>query len=338
MSFRILRRALVSGACALLVPSVVVVGLGLAVRSINPWLEHFIGAGRMRHLEVAYLKLAVALFPGDRDGDGVPDGVEFFQETDPRNAQDHLPMTFFLLREFGVGPMDRHGVPVGHYDVSPGIGERLPVRAAILVGSGLTRMASDYRLRLVPPEGVRLGLPGGVLEAKELVVAVSREGFVALDLDLQTPTHGFDDLNLHVENAKSGERIADLRVYGFRAETPIAASAEDLGRLKLEEGALVGVAPKTYDGPAQFRVRWPKLAPPADEALVEMAVDAENAEWHPIMVCPPGTTELFIERTYGDRDDYFLGKWGPFDQRLKYRVVLIQPTGFFDRATGGDSR
>src|SRR5947207_8702537 len=72
------------------------IGLGWAVWSGQGWLLRAVGSHKYQRLYRSYENVAVGLFPGDRDGDGACDGLEYFRGTDANSASNHPSFHLFL--------------------------------------------------------------------------------------------------------------------------------------------------------------------------------------------------------------------------------------------------
>jgi hypothetical protein len=111
------------------------IGLGWAVWSDQPWAYWILGYTRFERVHDAYQHAMENFFSGDRDGDGVRDGQELWERSDPLNPKQHAGLVIEWdtdgFRAWGTFGIDSDLPGTGtaaHKFLFPSAGTRLPVR------------------------------------------------------------------------------------------------------------------------------------------------------------------------------------------------------------------
>jgi hypothetical protein len=277
-----------------------------------------LGKDRFQRMSTSYTQAASTLRPGDFDRDGVCDGCEFFQRTDPRNPMDHP--------EFGAR-WDTGGFVANAKlftnrtepawllnDVEwhqPG--KRQRVRGWLMIESRPATFPRGFQLRLTPSRRALLGHPGDDPAAPSLVVPVAHDGYFIFDL--QMPTHAVNDLPLVsvvIDNAATNESLGNLTVRCVWPQEPLVPTVT---KVPPEEWLPEVTADGAEDHPV-FLLAWPPVPEPADNVLIEAARDDENADWFPIALRSANEPSCPVRQ-------FLRGPFHPYTGPLKFRVVPI---------------
>ena len=294
------------------------IGIGWAVWSRQPWLVHALGTTRFHHWTIAYANATAGLFPGDKDGDGVCDGLEYFYRTDSQSAASRPAVD--VLREetgFAAAPsVDFQSTDVGiflHHKLLIQPGERLHVRRQLVVAAARHPFPNRFQLRIIPPPSTLLSLPGETLDTGPLSVAVAIDGTFAFDLEI--PSNDLLDprteRSVAITNSASGRIVSTLSVKCIWKGPALIPTIKTWSP---------GTGSSSSATPSPKQIRMLDLSwPPATEAeamLIEAARNQPGAEWRPIHIYPRDTTSAVIAQ---DLDNALFPYAGP----LQFRVVPV---------------
>ena len=294
-------------------------GFGWLVSKQPPWLESLVGRERFYRWYQTYAKTAATFLPGDRDGDGVCDGLELFLGTDPGNplscpamvlAPGHCGLQISTYSD----PKRTWGDEILGYLLQAG--ERREVHDRIVVSGAADVFAfpPGFRLRLTPPPGVSLAAAGGSFVTGPIIVPVASDGSIDFEIEASTKSaNGKGSLgNLSMVNAATGAILFSTPIRLIRAEQDaVVASVEEVHQddpLYARSG--VGEPEKMR----ALRLQW--AAPGGSHSvLIEVARDVPDAKWYQVCVDSPRATSRFLpQRRVADRLN---GYTGP----LKFRIV-----------------
>lgn len=280
----------------LLLMAVVFTGLGWIVARDFRRVCGVIGVARGFRLSNFYLGIMATLMAGDRDADGVCDGVELLLGTDPRNSMSCPEFNFMW-----VSPDPKVAY----------CGERVAARCLQVTELGDVRWPRGFRALVSANEPILLPKDGAGPPTKgPLVVPVNESGEVKFDIMAES---SFGDVRVEFGNAANnqGLKYEVARFPGWRAP-PITAS--------INGGPSVAVPlslPIFDDG--LRNIQWGAPVGWSSGYVIEAAREAGNGIWQPVHeVRPTETRWKFANDPWNYFDDYT----GP----LKFRVVPVSPT------------
>ena len=281
----------------MLLMTVVFVGLGWMVVRQFEVMYRVLGEERENRLWDWYFGFMVNLMPGDRDGDGVCDGWELFDGTDPKN-----PMSF---PAFGALCLSRPTI-VAY------CGERMSTRWVqggysdlnVRWPRGFTAVVSAEEPVLLPKGGA------GPPTRGPLVVPVNERGELEFDFLAES---GLPNVQIVFGNAAHNRDMMYSYAHfpGWR-KPPIPAS--------IDGGSPVAAFKGGKDGAiAEHPVGWVTPLGWSGGYIIEAALAEGNENWLPVGVAEPTET---LWRFGNSRWEFFPGYTGP----LKFRVVPVIPT------------
>jgi hypothetical protein len=294
-------------------------GIGWALSTQQSWLEHLVGRERFDRWYQTYAKTAATLLPGDRDGDGVCDGLELFLGTDPGKASS-CPTMSLVPGHCGFqitaqsDPKRPWGDEILGYLLQAG--EQREVHDRIVIGGAADVFAfpPSFRLRLTPPPGVSLATADGPFVRGPLIVPVAADGSIDFEIEASTESgNGKGFLrNLSMANVATGAILFSTPIRLIRAE----------------ENAVVAMAKEVHpDNPSYaqsgvsepekirvLRLQW--TAPRnSHSVLIEVARDIPEAKWCQVCIdSPHATSRLLPQRRVADQFNDYPGP-------LKFRIV-----------------
>ncbi len=270
-------------------------GLGWIVRWREDWVAKVVGGDGLSRLWCGYYYFLANAMPGDADGDGVCDGAELWEGTDPDNRKSH--------DNFNVGCLSQ-SPEIAFY------GERLATRWVQVFGYAQIRWPRRFRAVVSADEPILLPKDGAGPPTKgPLLVDVNERGELEFDIMGEQAFQG--SVAVRFDNAVTNESIgfASAHFYGWRT-MPIPVSVDG--------------GPPRADFPDRGKeVRhYMKWEAPADWKgcyVVEVAREDGNGGWQPVWtVQAPATDSSF---SY-DPWSYFTDYRGP----VKLRVVPASVT------------
>ncbi|HSI11192.1 MAG TPA: hypothetical protein VK961_04075 [Chthoniobacter sp.] len=280
-------------------------GLGWVVWSSQPWLIGFLGKETFARWRTSYAEAATRLFPGDEDGDGVCDGLEFFYRTDPKISASHPHLT--VLNSRGGGREEAkasYDIPMAHKLLVPW-GAPMTAHCRLLVAGAEHSFPAHFSLHIRPPTPVAVALPGQPPRAKELIVPVNRNGEFSFDLQLlpwalQNPR---SRTALMFGNASWTDLYGTFWVTSIWPETPISPTVQVNEPTRKDKYRLVGL-------------HWPPVSSSAEAILLESREAVATAEWHPLLILAGPETNATVTQKVE-------GLFAPQVKELLYRVVPI---------------
>ena len=307
----------------LLVCLLLYVGFGWLVSRKQPWLERLAGRERFYRWYQSYAKTAATLLPGDRDGDGVCDGLELFLGTDPGNASscprmylilDHGGFEIFPRAEMKELPLPNELVSFDGSLLRPG--ERREVHSQIIIGGAVdvATFPSSFRLRLTPPAGIALATVGGPFVTGPLVVPVARDG--SIDFEIQASTESRSGKrypgNISMANAATGTILFSTPIQIGGTEGALAATVDEVRK---ENPLYAQFSFREPEKMRFLRLQWTTISPGTPWILVEAARDTPDAKWYPIYLCSGRQTScLLAQRRVANRFNDYTGP-------LRFRIV-----------------
>ncbi len=175
----------------LLLIAVVFAGLGWIVVRQSGWITPALGNERTLRLRDWYVIFMMKLLPVDRDGDGVCDGSELLDSTDPRNPTDGFANVRYVSQP----------------TVTAFCGERLTMRGVQWHWVGEWPWPKGFKAAVSADEPVLLPKNGTGRPTKgPLVLPVNERGEVEFDVLAET---AFGDVRVTLSNAANGKKIRD---------------------------------------------------------------------------------------------------------------------------------
>lgn len=259
--------------------------LGWAVWSCQPRLVNLLGKRRFNRWWLAYANATAALFPGDADGDGVCDGLEYFFQSDAHNPALHPRL----------GVSNRPGslaVPESRGDYFVEADDRLFVRNGtrqhlqcwMLIAGEPHPFPSGFQIRLNPSPLIALALPGGTPATGALLVPVARDGAISFDV-LMRPEHLAHprlEETIAFTDASSTTRYASMRIKCIWEQGIIDPHVDTAPRMRLPASG--NRATFIKETPDKVRLSWPTVVDSAEAVVVEAARDDAHEEWFPIII------------------------------------------------------
>lgn len=292
-------------AAAGLLCMLVYTGLGWAVWSSQPWLLRLLGKDTFGRWRTSYAEAAARLLPGDEDGDGVCDGLEFFYRTDPKVAAIHPRFTVLNSRDGGrEEARGVYDIPMSRKLLVPW-GAPFTAHCRLLVAGEEHTFPAGFSLCIRPPVPVAVALPGQPPQANVLTVPVSRNGEFSFDLlllpwALQNPR---TRNALVLTDTSGGEIYSALWVTSIWPEPPV-------------DPVVRAHEPTRHARYRTVDLHWPAVPASAEAILLESREAAGTAEWHPLLILAGPETRATVAQKIG-------GLFVPQVQELQYRVVPI---------------
>lgn len=283
-------------------------GLGWMVARQPKIVERAVGQKRIARLWSFYLRFLANSMSGDRDGDGVGDGVELWQGTDPQNSMSHYPL------EFASSP---------RLIVIAFCGEPLAVRWMEGVGGAYTvRWPRGFRVTVSANEAMLRPKNGtGRPTGGALMLSVNERGEVECEILAESMPEYL--ASVMFRSAVTNEFVGSsaVQVAGWRT-VPIPVSIEGAKpEAGIREEVKVGLMPG-----GGYLLKWDAPTGWMGGYVIEAASEEGVQSWIPLQAMPlpiPGgpvpETTYFISR---EDWRFFPGYTGP----LKFRVVPVSAT------------
>ena len=215
---------------------------------------------------IAYADAAATLLPGDADGDGVCDGLEYFFQTDPHNPASHphlgisnspgnLALSGDLGSEFFI-PTD-HRLFVRHE-------ERQHLQCWMLIANEPHPMPAGFQVRLTPSADLAVALPGGPPAPGALLVPVARDGTIPFDV-LFRPGHAAHprlEESVDFTDPASNRKYTSMKIKQIWEDPPLDLTVDWAHR---KPGA-----------PGAVRHSWPTVPDTAEAVVLEAARDDDR--------------------------------------------------------------
>jgi len=306
---------------ALVVTAAVYTALGLTIRSYGQdppdWLIARITSERYERWRDSYALVCDALFPGDHDADGASDGLEWFEQTDPRDPES-MPGSSNRWLSAAPATIDRNArYDFDEYQRSQAednflVNQRRRIVGKLRFNDSTVGFPRGFQLRFEVCEGWLASPPGGTLSSKPFLLPVARDGTIAFDIEPAenapvrvAPLWSYSE----VQRLSSSGLAATL---GGWAVWPRQPSITPTSIEKLLPGQVSAVdgkpAPLHLAGEKSpvYRLRWTapgpaaapgsaamdaeSLAKAAEAVMVEAAASTEPDAWVPIAICDSRAT------------------------------------------------
>jgi hypothetical protein len=304
-------------------------GLGWLVLTQPDWFKLRIGSERLVRLWEAYAHTAAKLLPQDSDGDGICDGFEIFDRTDPKQPLSHRPLIFSAyVHTFSGFDFEASTGKSVRFDLVLQPGVRRTLTADVTYGGGEMPIDPEHfppslRLRIVPPQGVAVAPLGGDLVKNNLEVSVAQDGSVAFDVEVAADDPGDWTVTreMTILNAATGEELrVDAAAYSGVRVTVVKALPAMPVTIELPPGekdfSYVSIR-REIDDQCMMPLRWEAPPANADHVLLEGARDEPDAMWCPIRIYPREVNKCGL-----------LISPATFPGMLKFRAVpIVSPVG-----------
>lgn len=268
------------------------IGLGWAVRSQEVWLRRWISAAKYARLYQAYAHAAAGLLPGDADGDGFSDALEWFERTDPNQAKDHPKIVFEwngtapvaeydTLMAFHPDTSDDHR---SHPEFSYLVNQRRRVTGTVTFGAHRVPFSRGFPWRIVAFPGWWSAAPGGPLSGQDLIVPVVDGGAIVFDVQPSERAEYTRDWAAYyqIHFVSTGNLAGDFVVLPLWPLPSLTPTVEELqpGQRSTVDGTL-SVKNEARQSMPVYRLRWPRPPDAGGSTIIEAAEPGTGA-WVPV--------------------------------------------------------
>lgn len=299
-----------------------VIGLGWGIQCHRSKLDHVLSPYVSQRLFDGYLNALAGLLPRDSDGDGVCDGIELWEGTNPNNRHDF--QTFSVLLE------DRHdgfswsapwrwkiGSPATGLDgesiyyLSPG--ERRRIRGWVEIAGRRRSVPSALHLFVSGGDAALVALPGGKASPQIVQIPVVPDGSFEFDIEVakEIPEGGKDEF-VQILHPADFDQFAGLRIHYIQPALPALTP-------QVAEISPASIPTSWFDlidliDAHVFHLKWAPPSVPCDGYFVEAKTAGPDAKW--FTVASPGRdTECAILQSSTTHDGT------PIRRPLQFRIV-----------------
>ncbi len=298
------------------------IGFGWVAWRHGEWLRPFFKDQTPENIRYYYQGVAIALFPGDMDGDGAMDGLEILWGTKLRVPEshditiqrlDHPEFDAFDLRSHSTSFQSGTNAPYEFF--LPRINQRLRVRGEVKFDGYREPLPRGFQVRVTARPHWLLALPGGKLQDSALIVPVTHEGRSGIvDFEIQ-PTEGAfasteSPTEISIDNPVTGMHLSNVEAKCLWPQPNLVLTTEDV---PLNHAP---VYVRDEGNPRVYRLQWPSAPLSAEAILVEAALDEDGAEWFPLSFYSVTDTVCFVVQHLWHSESPALG--------LKFRATPVR--------------